>query len=258
MIKLKKNFLVVATFIAAIAIIFLSQISSDNFRIKILNIFRVPFKLCSGLFYTLRDISEFNELKVENSILKENTANINRKLLELEEARLENKRLKTLLEFKEANSRKFIPCLVIARDPFELRHTIIIDKGRRHNIAKDMIVVSGNGLVGRVRETGWSIARVLLITDYDSVFSGIVQRTRDEGAVMGNMQEGLIMKYLDLSSDVQKGDKVITSGFYGGVEKGVLIGEVVSVEKDPSGLYLSAVIKPEVDVMRIEEVLVMR
>ena len=72
------------------------------------------------------------------------------------------------------------------------------------------------------------------------------------------MRAGLIMKYLDLGCDVKKGDKVITSGLYGVFEKGILIGEVVSIEADSSGLYINAIIKPEVDVRRLEEVLVVR
>ena len=85
-----------------------------------------------------------------------------------------------------------------------------------------------------------------------------MERTREEGAVTGNMRAGLIMKYLDMECDVKKGDKVITSGLYGVFEKGILIGEVVSVEPDSSGLYMNAIIKPEVDVRKLEEVLVIK
>jgi len=66
------------------------------------------------------------------------------------------------------------------------------------------------------------------------------------------------MKYLELDSDVKEGDKIITSGFSGVFEKGILIGEVVSVEKDVSGLYLRAIVKPEVDLRRLEDALVIR
>lgn len=237
--------------------LFLPQIFSSDSRIKILNIFRAPLKIISGSWYVLRDISNFKELQRENKILRENIENLEKERLNLQEASLENQRLRKLLGFRESEKRKFIPSMVIARDPLGFRDTIIIDKGKKDNVQKDMVVVNGNGLVGRVRECGWSISRVLLITDRDSVVSAIVQRTRDEGAVVGTTP-GLIMKYLDLSCDVKKGDKVMSSGFSGVFEKGILIGEVVSIKKDASGLYLNLDIKPEVDMMRLEEVLVMR
>jgi len=247
----------VAIIFAIISIFFLSQLFSNDFRIKILNIFRAPLKLASGAYYTLRDASDFKEMSTENEILKQDINNLKKEIIDLHEIRLENKRLKELLGFTKSKKRKYIPAMVIARDPFGLRDTIIIDKGKKDNVRKDMVVVSGNGLVGRVRESGRSISRVLLVSDRDSIVSAVAQRTRDEGAVVGS-GTGLIMKYLELTSEAKEGDKVITSGFGAVFEKGILIGAIDSIETDSSGLYLNATIKPEVDIERLEEVLVIR
>jgi len=256
--RLQKPLPFIIVFIVVVFILSLSQISSSEFRIKILNIFRIPLKLTSGLYYVLRDASNFNEVRKENKILKKNIQNLKVSMLELQEASLENKRLRELLDFRESGKHKVIPAMVIARDPSRLKDTIIIDKGKNHNVQKDMVVISGNGLVGRVRECGFSISRVLLITDTDSVVSGIVQRTRDEGAVKGNKEKGLIMKYLELDSNVKRGDKVISSGFGRVFEKGIFIGEILFTKKDETDLYLNAIIKPEVDMMKLEEVLVIQ
>ena len=258
MIKPEKNLPIIAILICIAAIAVLSQILSSDFRIKTLDVLRMPLKIISGSVYLLRDVTGFRETITENKLLKENIANLEKELLNLQESKLENERLKKLLDFKESDSHKFVPSLVIARDPSGLNDSVIIDRGRKDKIEKGMIVISGSGIAGRVIETGWGISRVLLVTDYDSVFSGVIERTRDEGAVSGNMRAGVIMKYLDLGCDVKKGDKVITSGLYGVFEKGILIGEVVSIEADSSGLYINAIIKPEVDVRRLEEVLVVR
>jgi rod shape-determining protein MreC len=257
-LKPEKNLSFIIISISIISIFFLSQIFSDEFRIKILNIFRTPLKIIAGSYYVLRDIPDFKELRTENKILRENIENLERELLKAQEFRLENERLRALLGFREPSKSNFLPAMVIAKDPSDLKDTIIIDKGKKHSVQKDMVVISGNSLVGRVREPGWGIARVLLITDRDSVVSGIVQRTRDEGAVVGNGSSTLIMKYLELDSGVVKGDKIITSGFGSIFEKGLMIGEVISILKDESGLYLNAIVKPDVDMMRLEEVLVMR
>jgi rod shape-determining protein MreC len=256
--KPEKNLPIIAVLIFIGAIVLFSQIFSSDFRIKSLDVFRVPLKIISGSVYMLRNVAGFREMQTENKLLKENISNLEKELLNLKEERLENERLRRLLDFKEQEKRKFIPALVIARDPQGLNDTVIIDRGKKDGLEKGMIVISGSGLAGRVIETGWRISRALLITDYDSTFSGVVERTRDEGAVSGNMRAGLIMKYLDLACDVKKGDKVITSGLYGIIEKGILIGEVISIETDSSGLYMNAVIKPEVDIRKLEEVLVVR
>ena len=253
--KKEKNLPFVIIFLSVASLLFLSQIFSVETRIKILNIFRMPLKVVSGSYYALRDISNFNEMRSENRILRED---LKKEILKLQETRLENKRLRELLDFTEAKRHKFVPAMMIAKDLSGLKDTIIIDKGKSRNVRKGMVVISGNGLVGRVREVGWSIARVLLVTDRDSVVSAIVQRTRDEGAVTGNMPSGLIMKYLDLGCEVKEGDKIITSGFSGIFKKGILIGEVISADKDASGLYLNATVRPEVDMRQLQEVLVIR
>lgn len=225
---------------------------------QILNIFRAPLRLTSGAYYALRDVSRYKDLSMDNKILRENMDNLEKKILDLGEINLENQRLRRLLGFIESRQHKVVPAMVIARDPLAMRDTIIIDKGKKQDVRINMDVISGNGLVGRVMETGWSISRVLLITDRDSIVSGIVQRTREEGAVLGNMRRGLVMKYMELDSDVKEGDEIITSGFGGMTKKGLLIGSVVSVEIDESGLYKNAIVKPEVDMMRLEEALVIR
>lgn len=258
MIKPEKNLPIIAVLIFIAAIALLSQVFSSEFRVKTLDVLRVPLKLISGSAYVLRDVANFREISAENKILKANLANLETELLNLREAGLENERLKKLLDFKESDRRKFVPALVIARDPSGLNDTVIIDRGRKDKIEKGMVVISGSGLAGRVMETGWRISRVLLITDYDSTFSGVIERTRDEGAVSGNMRAGLVMKYLDLGCGAKKGDKVITSGLYGVFEKGLLIGEVVSIEQDSSGLYLNSAIKPEVDIRKLEEIMVVK
>lgn len=246
-------------FIVIIGIVFLSQVFSNDFRIKILNIFRGPLKLVSGLSYVLRDVAGFKNSRDENRILRENIDNLEKQVLDLKEFDLENKRLRELLGFRDSSKdRKFVPAMVIARDPSGLIESVIIDKGKGDAVRKDMAVVSGNALVGRVRESGHSIARVLLITDVDSVVSAIAQRTRDEGAVTGNGRDSLIMKYVELTSDIKEGDEVVTSGFGGIFEKGILIGKVLSVRKDANGLYLNAIIKPEVNIDHLEAALVMR
>lgn len=258
MIKAAKNLPLIIISIFLVFLIILSQVFQEDFRLKVLNVIAGPLKIAAGVFYTLQDMEGVRSLRFENEILKGRIQNMEMEMLNLQEERLENKRLRELLDFVKTEKRKYIPALIIARDPSELRGAVIIDKGKRDKLEQDMLVISGHGLVGRISDVGWSISRVILITDYDSVFSGIIESTREEGIVVGNGQRYLIMRYLEINNSVQKGDKVITAGLSNAAEKGILIGEVASTEKDFTGLYLNAIIKPAVDVMKIEEVLVVK
>ena len=149
-----KNLPFIVCSIFFVSILLFSQIFSSDFRIKILNIFRTPLKIASGTSYVLRDVAGFKESRVQLKILRETIDNLEKEILNLHEEHLENKRLKGLLDFRESKKHRFIPAMVIARDPLGARDTIIIDKGKKHDVRKDMVVISGSGLVGRVREAG--------------------------------------------------------------------------------------------------------
>jgi rod shape-determining protein MreC len=97
---------------------------------------------------------------------------------------------------------------------------------------------------------------VLLITDPNNAVTGLIQRTRDEGIVEGTVRGLARMKYIPLLSAVRVGDTVVTSGLTGGFPKGLVIGSVRSLEKGEGDLFQSADITPEVDVSKLEEVLV--
>ena len=76
MIKPEKNFPIIAVLIFIAAIILLSQIFSSDFRIKTLDIFRVPLKIVSGSVYVLRDVARFAEMERENKFLRDNAASL--------------------------------------------------------------------------------------------------------------------------------------------------------------------------------------
>ena len=59
-----------------------------------------------------------------------------------------------------------------------------------------------------------------------------------------------------MKSQIQPGDKVITSGLDGIFPRGLAVGTAESVRKGYQGLFLEARVKPEVDFSELEEVLV--
>ncbi|MEK7867999.1 MAG: hypothetical protein AAB157_01325, partial [Candidatus Omnitrophota bacterium] len=69
MIKPEKNLPAIAVFIFIAAIVLFSQIFSSEFRIKTLDIFRIPLRIISGSVYLLRDVAGFRESQMENKLL---------------------------------------------------------------------------------------------------------------------------------------------------------------------------------------------
>lgn len=181
--------------------------------------------------------------------------------------RLENERLKNLLDMKQKNFPKAIAARVMAFDPRSEFKSIRIDKGSRQGIAPDMPVVASGGLVGKVGPVFKDEAYVLLIVDPASFVDCLVNRSRVRGLLAGSgtipntdFKPGFLtrLEYLKRESDIQAGDSLITSGLDRLYPKGILVGEVQTVDKDPLGLFQKAKVVPSVDFSGLEEVLILR
>ncbi len=133
---------------------------------------------------------------------------------------------------------------------------MIIDKGSYNGIKRGFVVINHLGLVGRVIETGDYTSKIMLINDPSLGVSAIAQRSRQEGLVSGTLGRSLIMKYLPKDADIQVSDVIITSGLTEAYPKGLLIGSVINIGEEFSGLSRYAIIKPAVNLSGIEEVLV--
>jgi rod shape-determining protein MreC len=133
---------------------------------------------------------------------------------------------------------------------------VVIDKGRYNGIKPGMVVISSKGLVGSIVESTDATSKVLLISDPNQGIFSIVQRSRQEGLVNGTLGSNLIMRYLPDEAQIIEGDVIVTSELSQIYPKGLLIGRVIRIGREFSGLNRYALVKPVVDLSSIEEVLI--
>ncbi|MFA5093411.1 MAG: rod shape-determining protein MreC [Candidatus Omnitrophota bacterium] len=203
----------------------------------------------SGIIFYHRNMIMANELNNQVGLLRW-------RLFEFREIVQENNRLKSLLNFKQKSPLRLIAARVIGRSIDNWSANLILDKGLSSWIKTGMVVVGPQGLIGKIVESNDSTSKVLLINDPSQGVSSIVQRSRQEGLVSGTLSGNLIMRYLPDDADVVIGDTVITSELSQVYPKGLLIGKIINVGKDFSGLCRYAIVKPAVDPAGIEEVLI--
>ena len=202
-----------------------------------------------GIIFYHRNMIRAEELGSEVKILRG-------KLFDLRELYQENNRLKALLSFKQKSLLRFIPARVIGRSVDSWSSNVIIDKGKYNGVKNGMVVINRLGLIGRIIESSDSVSTILLINDPNQGISGIVQSSRQEGLVSGTLGADLIMRYLPLDAQITIGDIIITSELSQIYPKGLLIGKVINLGREFSGLNRYAIIHPAVDLNNIEEVLV--
>ncbi|MEW6523780.1 MAG: rod shape-determining protein MreC [Bacillota bacterium] len=199
-------------------------------------------------------------LWAENQVLSKKAGLVEELQHRLEELNAENERLRALLGFARTLEAEYIPAGVTGRNPDNWFQTITINRGSLHGVSPNDVVVTSQGLVGRVSTVSARSATVMLILDPDSGVGAMVQRTRDAGVALGSAGDRrfLHMKMFFREASVAPGDVIVTSGLSYIFPKGILVGVVESVGIDHSGLVKTARIRPAVDFHRLEEVLVIK
>jgi rod shape-determining protein MreC len=181
-------------------------------------------------------------LKKENERLRKNNFVLSLELYRLEDAREQNQRLTSLLDFASRSSIHFIACRIISGGLGERANVYIIDKGTAHGIEPNMPVLVPEGLVGKTIEADSRRSMVQLYTHQDFRTSG----------------GQLYLFNIPLRTSIVAGDLIVSSGMGGIFPKGIPIGTVEDIEREEEmGIKLRARLKPAVDLDKISEVFVL-
>lgn len=144
----------------------------------------------------------------------------------------ENRRLKDLLKLAESESPVAVAQLTSSTGSSTRRYATL-GAGRDQGVADGMPVRSREGLIGRVLETGGSTARVLLVTDTESLVP--VRRATDgvPAFAQGRGDGTLQLRLINLGiNPLKKGDAFVTSGSGGLYRPGTAVAVVTKVTRD--------------------------
>lgn len=209
-------------------------------------------------------ITEIERLRADNATLRSEVDRLTLENVRLREAAFAAQQAAKLGAIAATLPFESIPAPVIARDPSNVLATIVVGAGADAGVKPGHVVVSDQGLVGRVSEVGPNYAKVLLITDPSSTLSALVEGSRATGIVRGQYGDALIMDWILQTESVEPGDVVVTAGLGLGEEirslypKGLVVGRVVEVRAAEAAAYQRGVIAPAVDLRRLENVLIVR
>lgn len=196
-------------------------------------------------------------IKRENHLLRKEHAKIQAHLANLNELRIENNRLKSLLGFQQRVPMKLLAARVIGKDLIAGRKTLLINRGLVDGVEKLMAAISIGGVVGFVRQVNHNTSQILLITDTEFVADSIVQRSRVRGLVEGLGRNTCRLYYLQREDDVSIGDLVVTSGLNNIFPKGLPIGKVVSIEQEhKNSIRKDIKLEPYINPQKLEEIFI--
>jgi rod shape-determining protein MreC len=134
--------------------------------------------------------------------------------------------------------------------------TVTIDAGAGDGLKRDMTVLNGDGLVGRVTTVGPNTATVLLANDPDFTVGTRMERTDELGFASGQGDRPLRVQLLNGKAKVKKGDRLVTFGSQADKPfvPGVPVGQVVRVDPAGGDLTRTIYVKPYVGFTKLDVV----
>jgi rod shape-determining protein MreC len=204
--------------------------------------------------------SNYVDLRKTREQNKQLQATIDRLRLEqamLREDALQGQRLQALLKFQENYIYKTTAAQVIGTSGSNQSHLVYLDKGSSDGLAMDMAVITGDGIVGKIRDVFPHTAQVLLINDQTSGAGVVLETTRIRGILRGNAGGQPQVVNILADSRIQPGEHVLTAGGDQIFPRGLPVGQVQQVVRDQErGSFINVIVKPAADLQHLDEVLV--
>lgn len=205
--------------------------------------------------------TEFDEIVAENTRLKAQLAELSDRIYSAQKTETRNEWLMQFLEMKRAHTDfTFQDASITGHESVNYMTVFTIDCGSSQGIREGMPVVTPDGVLGYVDEVGLTWSKVRTLIESSTSIGACIERTGEAGLVEGSFtqaREGLCrITYLDAQSDVQIGDRVITSGYGSVYPRGLVIGYVIEIVPDTYSRTLTATIEPAVDLEDPERVMI--
>ncbi len=185
--------------------------------------------------------SENERLKKENESLMQ-WQNIAKQL------QAENESLRHLANLKEPAALTYVSARVVGGSGHLYSRAVTLDSGADDGITRYQAVLTHEGLVGRIKDTGKESAQVIAITDINSRIPVVAESSRDKAILTGDNSPYPVLRYLPEETGVHVGERIITASDGGVFPAGLVVGEVKAIEGN------TIRIEPYVDFDRMEYV----
>lgn len=158
-------------------------------------------------YFSLRNVNE--QLADENSRLLNQLAKYQTQLDTLKADSLSYKPLGDSSDFS------YIPAKIIGNSTNKKQNYIIIDKGRKDGVGKDMGVISPNGVIGVVNAVSDNYSYIISLLNINQSVSAKISRLGAFGPLIwdGRSADYALLTEIPQHIKIQVGDSVVTSGF---------------------------------------------
>lgn len=193
----------------------------------------------SGVFYkTKSNFTNYFHLKEDNQLIIEHNAMLMSQLYVINQD--------TALNIDTIHPDfKFITANVVNNSVNNANNFLLIDKGRKDGIKKDMGVICENGIVGKVVNVSNNYASVIsMLHPYSIVSARFTENQHLANICWENTDYRFgTVKDIPIHLNPQKGDTLVTSGFSNIYPAGIMIGTIEEMLNNESKDFNTAKIR---------------
>lgn len=191
-------------------------------------------------------------------VLQEENTRLSARVARLESVEQENDLLRRQLDLVPRQNRRFIAADIVSRTSDGVIDGWVINKGSRDGVQEDLPVIVDDGvLVGRVKRVESLTSVVATIADASFRATTQTIGTRAEGLTHGVRSIDVVLDTVPRTSELQVGDRVVTTGTDGLYPPFLHIGSVRSVTAMGNEIFQSAHLTPAVNLRSLRVVSVL-
>lgn len=176
------------------------------------------------------NLNSFLNLKEENSRLLDENLKL-----------LQNKSLFIgYNKFDSLNSSNVLTnANIILNSTNKNKNIMVIDKGKKDGVEKEMGVITVNGVVGIIKNITENYSSVISVLNTDLKINAILKNTSTIGSISwdGNNSKIVNLNDIPLSNSLKIGDTVVTGGMSFYFPKGIPIGEILDYKNQTQNGY---------------------
>ena len=190
-------------------------------------------------------IDSQGKLAHENAELRQQHTVYSMQLQQLEVLQVENTQFRKLFDLAQHAdfSMQMAEIVYVERDIFKRK--VFVDKGSQKDVIAGQVVMDEVGIVGQVSRVYPWLSEITLITDKDHAVPIQIIRTGLRAVVFGSGDiNTLTLRYMPISSDIQIGDVLVTSGIDGTYPPGIPVAKIIKIERDPAYPFAQILCRP--------------
>ena len=143
----------------------------------------------------------FKNVKEENDALISENAELENKLVEYNRLKEENDKLREILNYANANKNyDYLGCNIIGYSGGNISNGYLIDKGTKDGVEKDMVIISSQGLVGKITRAEENFSIMQTILNENIAVAAMVESTRESTGIIKGIGDGKNRNLISLTN----------------------------------------------------------